>query len=167
LENNTREQIKQSFGGRIRIRVCGVLVEEGKILLAEHLGLGPKGRLLIPPGGGLEFGEDIFGCLKREYKEETGLEIEVDNLLFVNEFIKKPLHAIELFYRVRRVSGELIVGFDPELDLEAQIIKEVRFYSHKELLNLDSEVLHKSLQYEPDPIKFEHLTGFFNFVGNS
>ncbi len=139
MENDINQHIERSFGGRIRIRVCGVLVESGKILLVDHSGVGPKGRLLIPPGGGLEFGEDIHSCLKREFKEETGLEVEIGNLLFVNEFIKLPLHAIELFYKVQRVAGSVIVGSDPELDSSTQIIQEVKFYSHKDLQNIDPD----------------------------
>jgi len=136
-------------------------------LLADHAGVGPKGRLLIPPGGGVEYGEDLQSCLKREFREETGLNIQVENLLFINEFIDSPLHAIEFFFKVKLISGQLQTGEDPELRASEQLLRKVSYYTHQDLLNTDTAKLHNVLQHEPDPIKFEHLTGFFNFVVNS
>ena len=128
------------YGNRIRVRVCGVLIEEDKILLIKHKGAGKKGELWSPPGGGLEFDETIENCLKREFLEETNLKIEVIKFLFLNEFIQNPLHAIELFYQVKKVGGNLKLGSDPEMS--DQIISDISFISKKDIQSIGLDFFH-------------------------
>ena len=88
---------------------------DGAILCGLHKGVGPLGQLWVPPGGGLEFGEVITECLKREFKEETGLDILAGPLVGLYEFVEVPLHALELFYRVNlEAEGIPTLGKDPE-----------------------------------------------------
>ena len=50
-----------------------------------------------PPGGHLEMGEEWIDCVKREVKEEVGLEIEDAELWAVNNNIMGPdRHYINL-----------------------------------------------------------------------
>lgn len=56
-----------------RVTVKGLYVENGRVLLGkEGVAYGGKWGM---PGGGLDFGEDILTALKREIKEEMGLDI--------------------------------------------------------------------------------------------
>ncbi|MEA5459912.1 NUDIX hydrolase [Arcicella sp. LKC2W] len=126
------QEIINQYGNHLRVRVCGICVEDGKILLINHSGMNASGEFWSPPGGGLQFGETIVDCLKREFLEETNTIISVGNFLKINEFIKPPLHAIELFYEVKIESGEIQIGFDPEM--EKQIIKDVKWLSFEEVL---------------------------------
>lgn len=96
-----------------------------------------SGEFWSPPGGGLQFGETIEECLKREFLEETNTEILVGKFLKVNEFLEPPLHAIELFYEVNIVAGEISVGFDPEM--ENQIIKDVKWLSFEEVNSFSND----------------------------
>ena len=105
-ENGSQEQ----FIGKVRVRVCGILEEEGKILLLKHQPFGPAGYLWLPPGGGVEFGDTLEETLRREFLEETHLNIEIEKYLFSNEFITNQLHALEHFYLVKRISGQLKLG---------------------------------------------------------
>ena len=50
-----KEAVDTMYGNRVRVRVCGILIQEDKILLINHKGVGEKGSLWAPPGGGLEF----------------------------------------------------------------------------------------------------------------
>ncbi len=138
-------EITEKFGNRLRLRACGILIEDNCLLLIKHLSLGKSGELWAPPGGGLNYGESLENCLKREFKEETGLDISVGNLLFANEYLQPPLHAVELFYEVRRTGGELCQGIDPELGIDQQIIQEVRFISLDELKTIPEDSLHGRL----------------------
>ena len=92
--------IQSAFGGKLRIRVCGVLVENGKILLVRQRNNNGISSFWLPPGGGLEYGESIEKALKREFLEETHIEIKPGDFITVTEFLKLPFHAIELFYKV-------------------------------------------------------------------
>lgn len=124
----------------------GVLLHENKILLVKHTGIGAKGHLWIPPGGGMEFGQSATENLEREFLEETGLRVRVTDFLFVCELVQKPLHAVELFFQVALEGGTLKKGHDPELSKEKQIIKEVKFLSLNELNKIPPSTLHSVLQ---------------------
>jgi 8-oxo-dGTP diphosphatase len=130
---NSNQEIINVFGNRLRVRVCGILIEEDKILLIQHQNIGEKQIFWSPPGGGMDFGETAENCLKREFLEETGLEIQITHFLFVNEFCKPPLHSVELFFNVIRASGYVRKGTDPELSIENQSIIDVRWLSLNEI----------------------------------
>lgn len=112
--------------------MCGICVQDNKILLINHSGLNESNEFWSPPGGGLQFGETIENCLKREFLEETNTVISVGKFLTVREFLKPPLHAIELYYEVKIESGKVQKGFDPEM--KEQIIKEIQWLSFVEVL---------------------------------
>jgi ADP-ribose pyrophosphatase YjhB (NUDIX family) len=55
--------------------VEGLLERDGKVLLARR-DIEPRRGFWDVPGGFLEEGEEPLAGLRREYREETGLEIE-------------------------------------------------------------------------------------------
>jgi 8-oxo-dGTP diphosphatase len=64
------------------------------------------------PGGGLDHGEEPLAGLRREFAEETGLEVEVGALLGVlSDAFDLPdgisLHTVRIIYAIRSWSGEL------------------------------------------------------------
>lgn len=61
------------------IRVKGLILNSNNELL-----LGYSNNIYQFPGGHLEFGETIKECLKREIKEETGMEVD---LSLINPFM--------------------------------------------------------------------------------
>lgn len=156
---NHRKEVESLYGNRLRNRVCGICTSENKILVIKHLGVGSKGYLLAPPGGGLEYGSSIENNLKREFKEETGLDVTIGEFLFINEYINKPIHTLELFFRVEIKGGKLEKGYDPEMAKESQIIEEVKFIDYNELKEEDNALLHNSFT------KFNSLEELLNFKG--
>ncbi|MEO1256165.1 MAG: NUDIX hydrolase, partial [Bacteroidota bacterium] len=130
------------FRNKVRVRVCGILRENNQILLLRHDSIGPQGYLWSPPGGGVSFGESLEDRLEKEFLEEVNLTVEVNDYLFTNEYIGNRHHAIEIFYRVTRVSGEVRLGMDPELPPDKQILCEAKFFSGKELEKLPDGTLH-------------------------
>lgn len=127
------------YGNHLRVRVCGVYIKENKILLVKHHALQEEGFFWAPPGGGLQFGETIEEALKREFIEETGLNIEIHELVAVTEYLNLPLHAIELFFHVNVINGEIIQGKDPEISAENQLISDVKMLSITEIDHLQKE----------------------------
>ncbi|GLU52398.1 hypothetical protein Dfri01_18590 [Dyadobacter frigoris] len=110
--------------------------------MVRHRFVGDENIFWSPPGGGMQFGESAPETLKREFLEETGLIVEAGEMLFVNEFIQPPLHAIELFFQIKAFSGSIITGSDPEFSEANQIIREVRFTSMEEIKQLPANHVH-------------------------
>ncbi len=71
---------------RFNVRVYGICIQEGKILVTDELRSGMK--MTKFPGGGLEFGEGLANGLKREWQEELAAEIEVGDIFYVNPFLQ-------------------------------------------------------------------------------
>ena len=153
-------QVHELYGNRLRVRACGILVENESILMVNHRSLS-KSDFWAPPGGGVNFGETITACLQREMLEETGLAVEAGEFLFACEFIQKPLHAIELFFHLTRYGGVLVSGLDPEMKTEDQIIKSVRFLAWEEIQKMDTEKLHGIFRFVKQPAEITGLRGYF------
>ncbi|MFD2244661.1 NUDIX domain-containing protein [Pontibacter ruber] len=136
-----------AYTDKVRVRVCGICIEQNKLLLVRHQASVGNSMFWAPPGGGLNYGETVEDCLKREFLEETGLQIQVNRFLFVNEFLQEPLHAIELFFEVSTTGGSLLTGIDPEATEENQIIEQVQFLSLKEIQQVPKQDQHCMLHH--------------------
>jgi 8-oxo-dGTP diphosphatase len=154
-----QEEVHNFYGNRLRIRVCGILLEGDSMLLANHRGLGTT-HFWAPPGGGMEFGESATECLVREWKEETGLDIKVSDFLFACEFIKSPLHALELFFLVKKLGGTMALGIDMEKHAP-QILSDLRFMDWQTIAKVDKSQLHGMFQLVGKPAEIVHLKGYF------
>lgn len=157
------EQIKSIFGNQIRVRVMGLLRgSHDTVLMIHHTGLNDQNELWLPPGGGVEFGESVSDALIREFQEETGLTIQVGCLLFVHEYLNKPLHAIELFFSVQWQSGVLTLGSDPEIQHQS-ILREPRWMGVNDLKNRDENMLHPLFRGIKSMDELFAKRGFFYF----
>jgi 8-oxo-dGTP diphosphatase len=92
-------------------RVYGIFIKGGKILLVQDL----SGAWEVP-GGGVDHGETRLEALKREFKEETGLEVISKNPVLKYEHIgyyyalevKQPWKSKRHFYLVEVKGGKLL-----------------------------------------------------------
>ncbi|MBQ7827557.1 MAG: NUDIX hydrolase [Clostridia bacterium] len=62
--------------------VTGVVIREGKVLLARHTYGDGKGMLIVP-GGFVQFGETPQDALKREFYEETKIVVEPRQIIAI------------------------------------------------------------------------------------
>lgn len=95
------------------IVAAAVVVEDGRVLLTQRM---PKGHLPGKwefPGGKVEPGEDPVAAVVREVREETTVELAVDDILDVT-FHRYPgvdgkpgKDVLLLFYVCRRVAGDV------------------------------------------------------------
>jgi len=152
--------VKENYGNKLRVRLCGICFQENRLLLVNHSGL-RDGPFWSPPGGGMEFGRSAEENLQREFMEETGLHIQVGRLLFVTEFLRSPLHALELFYEVVATGGSLRVGLDPELQAAQQHIRDVRFMECSAIDAMPAEEKHGAFQLAGRADKIGRLNGYF------
>lgn len=87
------------------IRVYGILINEQKQLLVsdEYIRGGYYTKF---PGGGLELGEGTRDCLKREFKEEMDLDVEIKEHIYTTDFYQisafNPAHQIISIYYFAR-----------------------------------------------------------------
>lgn len=89
-----------------------LLIENGRILLIRRANEPFKGRWAIP-GGRIEENESAEDCLRREMKEETGLDVEPVKLIGIYSDPKRdPRGIIAAAYLVKRVGGMPKAGSD-------------------------------------------------------
>lgn len=161
--SSTTDRINKLYGEKLRVRVCGILERENTLLLVHHKALGKNGSLWAPPGGGMEYGENAHEALKREFLEETGLEVSVGKFLFVHEYLDPPLHGIELFFQVQETGGRIKLGEDPEMPHEDQILTKLGFYDLEQLKSKNKDSLHYVLQPVNGIKELINLNGYFKF----
>lgn len=87
------------------IRTTGVLIENQKILLLQQAT--DEQRTWSLPGGKLEEGETLEESIIREMKEETGLDVVVEKLLYICDYIRKNKHVVHITFNVHRAGGIL------------------------------------------------------------
>jgi len=148
---------KNNYGAEVEVpidkfffrpSVYGFIVEKGKILVMNN----KSNNKLWFPGGGLEIGEKLEEGLRRETKEETGLDIIIDKLILTKEnfFYYQPLdeayHAFLFFYLCRPTTQNLIAD-DKVNDLESKKPRWVPLKSVKadDISDLSDEI-YSSLQ---------------------
>ncbi len=111
--------------GRFSYRVAGLAVKDGKLLVQRAKG---DDGLAIP-GGHVAFGELTAETLRREFREELGVDVEVGGLAAVGEVFwnwKGPCHQIGLYFWVE-FPGEPWEGVRHGFDEYGQVREEVGF----------------------------------------
>jgi 8-oxo-dGTP diphosphatase len=157
---------KQLYEQKVRVRACGILIENDSILLLRHENVGKKGFLWAPPGGGVDFGVSAEQTVINEFWEETNLKVSIEKFLFVNEFIGETLHSIELFFQVKRIGGELKLGKDPEVPENEQILSAIKYMNLNEINSLDSDMIHNSIIRQSKISDMLNLNGLITLNNN-
>jgi ADP-ribose pyrophosphatase YjhB (NUDIX family) len=126
----------------IRARVTGVLIEEGKILLVKHKQQVDTDRYWSLPGGKVERGETLEAALKREMFEETGLNIDIKQMLYVCDKPEEAVSRIHFFFRLQRVDGVISL---PSNLYDENHITEIAFVPIDQLDKLNFSNVFKNL----------------------
>ena len=72
---------------KFNIRVYGLWIDGTKVLIADEQ---MRGLQMVKfPGGGLKHGEGLLDGLRREFIEETGLEIEIQDHFYTTDYFQK------------------------------------------------------------------------------
>jgi 8-oxo-dGTP diphosphatase len=87
---------------RHSVAVAGIVIDgQGRALLVQR----PENGRWEPPGGVLELDETFHEGVRREVKEETGLDVEPDKLTGVYKNMTRAVVA--LTFRCRIIGGQL------------------------------------------------------------
>jgi len=93
--------------GTFNLRVYGIYINDGKLLISDELFNGIK--MTKFPGGGLKYGEGTVECLEREFMEEFGYKIEVKEHFYTTDYFQKALYfektqLISIYYIIDIIS---------------------------------------------------------------
>ncbi|MCC6466573.1 MAG: NUDIX domain-containing protein [Planctomycetes bacterium] len=108
--------------GSIRVAARALIIEEGRLLVMTYRD--EQGSWCVTPGGGIAKGETLGEGLRREVREELGIEVAPGDVVYVRELLGKSAavrhgklaadaHQLEIFFRCRR-EGELRPGPQPD-----------------------------------------------------
>mgnify|MGYP003110707551 CR=1 FL=1 len=123
------------------IRVYGILInKKNEVLLSDENRFGRKFTKF--PGGGLEHGEGLKDCLKREFIEELQLDVEVEELIYLTEFYQQSAfdakdQIISIYYSVRSPLTTKIKTTDKLFDFQSDDQEVHRWVSLDELSEKD------------------------------
>ncbi len=97
---------------RFNIRVYGICIADGKLLVNEEIIRGNK--IIKLPGGGLNWGEGAIDCLKREWKEELNIDIEVVGHFYTTDFFQPSAfdnsQVISIYYLIAAAIPAVIIN---------------------------------------------------------
>ena len=114
--------------------VGAVVVHEGRVLLVQRASEPGLGQWSLP-GGLVEVGESLTDAVVREVREETGLAVEVVELIELVDRIYRDgervrYHYVIADYLCRVVSGELKAASDAAA---VQWVERAEWNSHSAL----------------------------------
>jgi 8-oxo-dGTP diphosphatase len=109
--------MKREYPDRPLIGVGTIIVENHRVVVVRRAHEPLQGQWSVP-GGVLELGETLHAGAAREALEETGLVVEVGEVLEVFDRIVRDgsgrvqFHYVLIDFLCRRLSGELRAGED-------------------------------------------------------
>ena len=118
--------------GGVRVAVFD---DEDRILMVSQVHEGREIWLL--PGGAVEDKENTKEAGAREVLEETGLEVEILDLIWHMEEVS-PVRGQRFvnYFMAKIVGGSLTLGKDPELEEADQVLRQVKFVTREEMNDL-------------------------------
>ena len=117
------------MSARREIRYQGAIMRDGQVLLIRHRHHDDGRSYWLFPGGGIEPGETEFDCVCREMREETGLDVRVERLIFDEPYETHGVYQRRHMYLCTILGGEAAPGYEPEPDAAAAYeIIEVRWF---------------------------------------
>jgi 8-oxo-dGTP diphosphatase len=113
-------------------RICAgaIVIQENQILLVRYNNAGGT-SYLVGPGGGVLTNEGIYQAVVREVREETGLEVSPQKVLFVEDLLSRRYRIVKIWFLCNPVGGQL-AKTQAALD---EGITDVAWYRKDQLLN--------------------------------
>ena len=100
----------------VRVAAKAIVIRAGRLLVTRNINR--EGPFFLLPGGGQELGETLPEALRREFMEEVGVPIEVNELVLVRDYIARnhefadlvDVHQLELSFRCTLLAEDIPVN---------------------------------------------------------
>ncbi len=113
-----------------------VLNDQNEVLMVRHRQ--DDKNIWLVPGGNVDKDENSLEAAVREVKEETGIDVEIIQLIWhVEEVSAERGQRFVNFFLGKSIGGELHLGNDPERGENQQVMEEVLFVSRERIQDLD------------------------------
>jgi len=97
--------------------VKGIIENKGKILILKRSAIDEiDAGVWETVGGKIDFGEELEDALTREVKEETGIVVSIEKLLYATTFFTNPNRKIVLLTYFCRTTDDQIILSDEHSD---------------------------------------------------
>jgi 8-oxo-dGTP diphosphatase len=120
------QYVQQLSGLRLTCQTCSFIFYENPVVGVAGIVLDEKGRILLGrrsggtypglwciPCGYVEYAEDVYDGIRREFKEETNLDIEIVRVFTVQSNFHDPeKHSVGIWFLSQVVDGYLQPGDD-------------------------------------------------------
>jgi 8-oxo-dGTP diphosphatase len=129
---------------------AGALIEDGERIVLVRRRIEPRAGYWALPSGFTEYGETVEETAIRECREETGLEVALDDLLGVysvnSDFYG---HLVLVLYSAHVVGGEMAAGDDASevgLFSPTEVPTDLAFQAHCQALGDWIKTIEESLR---------------------
>jgi 8-oxo-dGTP diphosphatase len=120
-----------------RISVGAIVIQEERILLVRYKNSSGD-SFLVGPGGGTENDEPVTQTVEREVREETGLEVSPQKILFIEDLLSGRFRMVKIWFLCNLIGGQL----EHTQGATEEGITEARWYRKDQLYN---EIVYPSI----------------------
>ncbi|WP_421378919.1 NUDIX hydrolase [Bacillus salacetis] len=120
---------------RTVVAVKGLVLKNGQVLIVQRsMDDEVGGGTWECPGGKIDFGEDLETALMREIKEETGLNVTVEKLLYAVSFNTDPSRQVVLLTYLCESKSTNVVLSDEHSSYRWVSEEQLKVFLPKEIL---------------------------------
>jgi 8-oxo-dGTP diphosphatase len=121
---------------KLVVAVKGLILHQGKALIVQRANddeIGGGTWELV--GGKIEFGENLETALVREIKEEVGLDVTVDKILYATTFKTDPTRQVVILTYLCRSNSREVVLSKEHIDYRWSTKEQLRLLLTPEIIS--------------------------------